>query len=189
MLRPSRGEDAVHEVLGEGFPGRVVVCDGWKAYPHEGWVLQRCWAHLLRVAKAWAEVSPRAQELYAALCELYARLTKGLESAGLRARAHRLTLGERSLEGLVERFGKSWAGGVRKVMTYLTNGMPWWLTFLKRPGVELTNNRGERSLREAVVIRKVVGALRNERGAEALARHLSVLGTWKLRRLDPAREL
>jgi len=189
VLRPSRGEDVVHEILGEGFPGKIVVCDGWKAYPHEGWVLQRCWAHLLRVAKAGAEESRRAQELYAALCNLYERLTKNLEGASPRARVRRLALGERTLDGLVERFGKSWAGGVSKVMTYLANGRSWWLTFLKRPGVEPTNNRGERSIREAVVIRKIIGTLRNEQGAKAFARLLTVLGTWKLRGRDPTREL
>lgn len=189
VMRPSRGERVVAEVLGQGFPGKVVVCDGWKAYPHEGWVLQRCWAHLLRVTKASAEESPKARELYAALSELYARLTKDLGRASPRARARRHTLGEKALVGLVERFGKSWAGGVRKVMTYLRNGMPWWLTFLKHPGVEPTNNRGERSLREAVVIRKIVGTLRNREGAEALTRLLSVIGTWKLKGEDSAKKL
>ena len=189
VMRPSRGEGVVAEVLGAGFPGKVVVCDGWKAYPHEGWVLQRCWAHLLRVAKAGAEESPKARELYEALSDLYTRLTKDLEEASPRVRAYRATLGEKALTGLEARFGKSWAGGVRKVMTYLKNGMPWWLTFLRHPGVEPTNNRGERSLREAVVIRKIVGTLRNREGAEALSRLLSVIGTWKLRGEDPAKNL
>lgn len=63
------------------------------------------------------------------------------------------------------------------------------MTFLKRPGVEPTNNRGEPALREAVVIRKIVGTLRNPKGAEMFARLLSVLGTWKLRKRDLGTEL
>jgi hypothetical protein len=52
VLRPSRGAAVVDEVLGPAFEG-VVVCDGWKAYlGHE---LQRCGAHLLRVARAAIE--------------------------------------------------------------------------------------------------------------------------------------
>ena len=179
----------MREVLGEGFPGKIVVCDGWKAYPHEGWVLQRCWAHLLREAKAGAEKSPKARKLYAKLCRLYERLTKDLELASPRARTRRLHVGERKLSRMAERFGKSGAEGVRKVVTYLENGMPWWLTFLKRPGVEPTNNRGERSIREAVVLRKILGTLRNEKGATALARLLSVFGTWRLRGEVPAKNL
>lgn len=189
VLRPSRGEDVVREVLGEGFVGKVVVCDGWKAYPHAGWLLQRCWAHLLRVAKVGAEESARGKELYAALNEIYARVTRDLEHASPRARACRAAWGERQLAELVERFRKSWARGVRKVVTYLENGRAWWLTFLRYSGVEATNNRAERSIREAVVIRKIVGTLRNSKGAEALTRLLSVLGTWKLRGESPSANL
>ena len=189
VLRPSRSEKVVKEVLGEGFAGKVVVCDGWKAYPHEGWILQRCWAHLLRIAKAGAEESAKGGELYVALSELHERLTRELETVSPGARARRLREGERALAELVRRYGKSCARGVRKVVTYLKNGMPWWLTFLKRPGVEPTNNRAERALREGVVIRKIVGTLRTGEGAEAWTRLLSVIGTWKLRGEDPAKNL
>ena len=41
-------------------------------------------------------------------------------------------------------------------------------------------NRGERGLREAIVIRKIIGTLRNQAGATAFTRLLSVLGTWSL---------
>ena len=74
-------------------------------------------------------------------------------------------------------------------MTYLRNGMAGWLTFLEHPGMDATNNRGERGLREAIVIRKIIGTLRNWRGAEAFARLLSVLGTWKLRGENPSARL
>lgn len=78
---------------------------------------------------------------------------------------------------------------MRKVVTYLENGGTWWLTFLRQAGVEPTNNRAERSIREAVVIRKIVGTLRNSKGAEALSCLLSVLGTWKLRGESPSANL
>lgn len=189
VLRPSRGEDVVREVLGEGFEGKVVVCDGWKAYPYGRWFLQRCWAHLLRVAKVGAEESARGKELYQALCGVYERLTCDLEKASSRARARRRNWGERRLTERMKRFGKSWARGVHKVVTYLENGRASWLTFLRHPGVEPTNHRAERSIREAVVIRKIIGTLRNSRGAEALTRLLSVLGTWKLHGESPSTKL
>lgn len=189
VLRPSRGEGVVREILGEGFEGKVVVCDGWKADPYGRWFLQRCWAHLLRVAKEGAEESARGKELYEALCEMYERLTRDLEAASPRTRTRRRHWGERRLAELVEQFGRSWARGVRKVVTYLENGRSAWLTFLRHPGVEPTNNRAERSIREAVVIRKIIGTLRNVRGAEALTRLLSVLGTWKLRGESPSANL
>ncbi len=39
------------------------------------------------------------------------------------------------------------------------------------------------------MIRKIVGTLRNTEGTSALTRLLSVIGTWKLRGEDPARDL
>lgn len=74
-------------------------------------------------------------------------------------------------------------------MTYLENGRASWFTILRYPGVEPTNNRAERSIREAVVIRKIIGTLRNVWGAEALTRLLSVLGAWKLRGESPSANL
>ena len=115
---------------------------------------------------------------------LHERLTRKLEAASLRARVRRLRKGTRALEGLLRRYGGSGDAAVQKVLTYLRNGMPWWLTFLGTPGMEATNNRGERGLREAIVIRKIIGTLRNVLGAKAFTRLLSVLGTWGLRGED-----
>jgi transposase len=185
-IRPSRGRGIVEEVLGKDYRGQI-VCDGWTGYL--GWERQRCWAHLLRVAKARAEEGPTAREFYAALAELYDRLTRNLSKASRRTLARRKAMGERVLAGLEARFGESWGRGVGPVMTYLRNGRPWWLTFLKHPGMEATNNRAERGLREAIVIRKIIGTLRNWRGAEAFTRMLSVLGTWKLHGENPATKL
>ena len=186
VIRPSRGRGVVEEVLGKEYAGQI-VCDGWKSY--WGWVLQRCWAHLLRYAKAGAEESEEGKELYGALCALHAELTEKGKEVSRRTLARRLRKGESVLQALLDRFGKSEASGVAKVVTYLRNGMPWWLTFLKNPGMEATNNRGERGLREAIVIRKIIGTLRNWNGAEAFARLLSVLGTWKLRGENPTAKL
>jgi transposase len=186
VIRPSRGREVVEEVLGKEYAGQI-VCDGWKGYL--GWVLQRCWAHLLRVAKAGAEESEAGKELYGVLCKIYQQMTRELVTASPKARARRLTVGTRAMEAVLSRYGRSRSAGVRKVVTYLRNGMPWWLTFLKHPGMDATNNRGERGLREAIVIRKIIGTLRNWKGAETFARLLSVLGTWKLRGENPATNL
>ena len=192
VLRPSRGEGVVAEVLGEGFRGKVIVCDGHGAYPHRrlGWVLQRCWAHLLRKARAAEEAEPRSELLCDELTALYQWLGEEVERDG-RA-AHRRSLhriGSRELGRILRRYEASRWEGLRKVGVYLRNGGRSWLTFVRRPGVEPTNNRAERSLREAVVIRKIVGTLRTGEGAEAWARLLSVLGTWKLRGKNPSTKL
>jgi len=183
-LRPSRGAGVVKEILGEDYPG-TVVCDGWSAY--SGYSLQRCWAHLLRVAKAAGEEDAEGKGLAEELRALYTILTKELaENEGAPNRARLERLGERELHHLRGRYERGGSEALRKVGVYLRNGMGAWLTFLRRPGVEPTNNRGERALREAVVIRKIVGTLRNGKGAEVFARLMSVVGTWRAKGEDPA---
>jgi transposase len=185
VLRPSRGESVVAEVLGEGFRGKVIVCDGHGAYPHQGlgWVLQRCWAHLLRKARAAEEAEPRSELLCDELTALYQWLGEEVQRDGRAADRRSLhRIGSRELGRILRRYEASRWEGLRKVGVYLRNGGMSRPTFVRRPGVEPTNNRAERSLREAVVIRKIVGTLRTEKGAEARARLLSVLGTWKPRK-------
>ena len=42
-------------------------------------------------------------------------------------------------------------------------GWRYWFTFIIHPGVEPTNNRAERALRPQVVLRKILGTLRNDK--------------------------
>ena len=51
------------------------------------------------------------------------------------------------------------------------------LLFLRDPTIEPTNNRGERSLRPAVIARQLSHGSKNERGAEAFAGFTSVIQT------------
>jgi transposase len=51
------------------------------------------------------------------------------------------------------------------------------LLFLHNPAIEPTNNRGERALRPAVIVRKLSHGSKNERGAEAFAGFTSVIQT------------
>jgi transposase len=186
-LRPSRGAGVVEEILGKSYSG-TVVCDGWRAYL--GYSLQRCWAHLLRVAKAAGEDDAEAKDLGEELSALYAILTSELaEDEGARNRARLERLGTAELYRLQRRYERGGSEALRKVGVYLANGMGSWLTFLRRPGIEPTNNRGERALREAVVIRKIIGTLRNGKGAEVFARLMSVIGTWRTKGKDPALRL
>jgi NAD-specific glutamate dehydrogenase len=58
-------------------------------------------------------------------------------------------------------------------------------TFLGMEGVEATNNRAERALRPAVVVRKMGGCNRTARGARTHAVLASLLVTAKQQRRDP----
>jgi hypothetical protein len=53
---------------------------------------------------------------------------------------------------------------VSRFAANVLNGVDHWFTFLTVPGVEPTNNRAERALREHVVQRKIMGCFRNGKG-------------------------
>jgi len=187
VVRKSRGKKVLEEVLGEGFKG-VIVCDGWRAYPSYTGRIQRCWAHLLREAKYLAERNDEAGPLSEALHMLYRRFNvaplgkpppeKALRLAG-EARASMERLAGKPYESVeVRRF----AGKIR-------NGLGHWFTFLTVPGVEATNNRAERALREHVVQRKIMGCFRNGKGTEIYETIMTVLATWKQQGLPLAETL
>lgn len=187
VLRPSRGARVVEEILGKEYAG-IVVCDGWSAYLR--YSLQRCWAHLLRVADAAGEEEVEGRGLAGELRALYTILTRELaEDGGVANRARLERMGEGELKRLLGRYERAGSEALRKVGVYLRNGGRAWLTFLRQPGVEPTNNRGERALREGVVVRKIVGTLRNARGAEVFSRLLTVMGSWRARGENPADRL
>ena len=51
--------------------------------------------------------------------------------------------------------------------------------------IEPTNNKGEQSLREMVVIKKIIRTLRNQNGADVLAKMMTLISTWRLNGLNP----
>ena len=78
---------------------------------------------------------------------------------------------------------------VVKFVAKVKTAMKHLLTFVLNPGVEPTNNRAERALREHVVIRKIIGTLRNEKGTAIHETVMSCLVTWGQRGLNPYDEI
>ena len=73
---------------------------------------------------------------------------------------------------------------VKSFISKISNGFEFWFTFVIQPGVEPTNNRAERALREHVVLRKIIGTLRNSKGTSIHERLMTVLAMWSLQGLD-----
>ena len=46
-------------------------------------------------------------------------------------------------------------------------------------------NDGERSLREIVVMKKIIGTLRNQNGADVMAKIMTLISTWRLNGQSP----
>jgi transposase len=186
-VRDSRGSDVPKEVLGEDFDG-TVVCDGWTAYPAFCDDLQRCWAHLLREAEDVAEDYDEAQPIYRRLKQMYVGLQSWLETDPTTSQRRRMQKSARKgLEALIERSVPD--GPVATLLGKIKGGLGHWLRFVGEPAVSPTNNAAENALREPVILRKLIGTLRNERGMFAHETMLSLLATWKQQEKNPYEQL
>ena len=182
VIRKSRGMKVLTEVLTRRFKG-IIVCDGWKPYVRFTNRIQRCWAHLLRESKELSEKFAEAVPLHNALKELYDSLTKALESdPPPEVRRYLCHLAREALRNWIRK--EYSAEKVRKFIRKINNGFDYWFTFIINPGVEPTNNRAERALRPHVVLRKILGTLRNDKGTSIHERIMTTLATWGQRGLN-----
>ncbi len=181
-IRKSRGMKVLVEILTRKFKG-IIVCDGWKPYAKFTKRLQRCWAHLLRESKDLAEKIEEAVPLHEALKNLYKELNDALESDP--PPVIRRDLWYMARATLQQWIRKEYVSEkVRKLIGKISNGFEYWFTFVIHPGVEPTNNRAERALREQVVLRKIIGTLRNSKGTSIHERIMTLLATWELQGQD-----
>jgi transposase len=182
VIRKSRGMKVLLEVLTRRFKG-TIVCDGWKSYSGFTNRIQRCWAHLLRESKDLAEKIPEAVPLHEALKSIYDQLIDALKNdPPPRVRSVLWYLARARLNQLLDREYADMK--VKNFIGKISNGFEFWFTFVIQPGVEPTNNRAERALREHVVLRKIIGTLRNSKGTSIHERLMTVLATWSQQGLD-----
>jgi hypothetical protein len=174
-------------VLGKDFRG-IIICDGWRSSASFSKRLQRCWAHLLREAKFIGEEFSEAIPLYDSLRMLYRDLTDALGKGPPLAEREKLweMAYQKLCDLMKDRYEKK---EVNNFFGKIKNGLKHFLTFVITPGVEPTNNRAERALREHVVIRKIIGTLRNEKGTQIHERITSCLATWKQQGLNPYQQI
>jgi transposase len=183
VLRKSRGRNVLAEVLGKDFRG-YIVCDGWKSYGIFSGELQRCWAHLLREAEWVGQQVAEGKSLYLGLKRLYGEVQDWLvDDPPPWLRRQIRVFAESELEALL---GKRYRSReAKRFVQKVRNGFGNWFTFVAVPGVEATNNRAERALKEPVVVRKIIGTLRNDKGTRIYEVMMSLLATWKQRGLNP----
>lgn len=182
LIRKSRGQKPVEEVLGRNYEG-VLNCDGLSSYQKVVKKIQRCWAHLLREAKWLAEIHEgQARNLYNGIMELFAAIKHVRKNASVNSRKKIYTARLKKLQYWIN-VSKAYKE-LRKFASKIERGLEYWFTCVLYPGVEPTNNRAERGLREMVVQRKITGTLRNERGTHVAEVLMSCIQTWKLQGLS-----
>lgn len=180
-LRPTRAGKVLDEFLGPHFDG-VVICDRAKMY----WrlpQLQWCWAHLTRDFQALADSSLRSvKQLGAQLLEQTRRVFRQwsrcrdgtISRAGLKSSlgATRRAVAQLLLRGLNGRHART-AEVCRELYWYRER---LWM-FLDHEGVEPTNNAAERSLRPAVIWRKLSFGTHSAAGSRFVETLLSIIET------------
>lgn len=186
VVRPTREATALTTLLGEQFRG-VVNCDRAKMYWYLG-SLQWCWAHLKRDFQAIIDSGdPRAQrlgyQLRRATCKLFehwADYRRGKISRATLVR--RMGPVRRKVECLLLRGTECGHAPTRGTCRELYEHRQWLWMYLRHEGVEPTNNAGERSLRHAVIWRKLSFGTQSANGSRFVETMLTVVETCRQQR-------
>ncbi len=180
-IEHSRGKKVVEDTLGEKFAG-VLSSDSYNAYESLECRKQKCLVHYLREIKKWEEKFTKEGE-FAKFSRKAKRILKGAVRAHkkLKTKAGRLRVKQR-LEAQFEKiYSKKYKNPeINRICKNFKRHAKENFTFLEVDGVEPTNNEAERAIRPYVVMRKISGCHRSERGAAAHQRLLSVYRTSQL---------
>jgi transposase len=192
-ILPGRGYEQAAQLLGEDFDA-FLVHDGWRIYyrfihaHHQscnGHLIHRCDLLLEDAGPAAAAFPGQVKTILLKGLDLRDRYAAGqLSDQGLASLSGKL---EAQLLDLIERDYRNDAN--RKLANHLRHEFAYLFTYLKCPGLEATNWRGEQAIRPAVVARKVWGGNRTANGAHAQQILTSVLRTSRQRDSDVLADL
>ncbi len=176
-IERSRGSKVPIKVLGNQ-EGKTIVSDRFSAYnklvEKSNCEQQICWSHILRDSKELAGYYQEAKYIHKRLKYIYAKAKENEDKKNL---LHWIDL-------IASRSYKS-SEVYKFVKSICRNHKDDLFRFVDNPEIDSTNNRAERGLRHAVVIRKISNGSRSNDGAEITANLLSVLQTAKLQSNNP----
>ncbi len=186
VIRNSRGNNVLEEILGKNYAG-TVVCDCWRAYDFlSNATIQRCWAHLLRKSAELESVPGR--HFHKKLGELFEQIrkfnSKERTEKQRRQKYSRLTV---ELQNVIKYYSRY--EDCQAVTKYIDFHLESWFTCIKIAGVQPTNNYAEQAIRETVLVRKIIGAFRSEKGTKTYETLASLIATWQYQKLDIKKEL
>lgn len=190
-IESSRAHEAVLRVLGRDFAG-VLVADCFCAYDHRelsDWLQQKCFAHLLKDLSALSReksgVAARfSREVAAVLRDAMALRGQKASLAEPEYLAQVQSLQSR-LDTLISQRRRFSDADNRRLAKRLRKQRSRLFTFLTHDAVDATNNRAERSLRPAVIIRKTGGCNKTDAGAHVHEILTSVIVTARQQSINP----
>lgn len=186
VIHKKRNRTVLDEILGYKYHG-IIICDGHSAYKEYTKFLQRCWAHILRETKEMAEKYDDAKPMHQWMKDLFAIVKSASIKDPPKERKKRYDKCIQEMKWLIERFSSY--NHLSTVITKIKNGLDFWFTRIIHPQIKPTNNDGERSLREMVVIKHIIGTLRNQNGADVMAKMMTLISTWRLNGKNPFHSL
>jgi len=172
VIQKQRSSAVPKAVLGNQ-KNKFITTDRFSAYNKlveaTGCLQQVCWTHLLRNSKDLAKHYGEAKYIHKRMKFIFRKAKEGIEKEKLLEWIDLIS--NRRYHGTeVPKFVKSVCKKHRKDL----------FRFVDNPKVEATNNLAERGLRHAVVMRKISGGSRSNKGAETTAKLLSVMQTIKM---------
>jgi transposase len=181
---PQRSHQVIEEMLGKA--ARIVISDYYSAYRACTWLIhQWCWAHLIRDAKRLAELHPPGERL-----EFRDRLI-AIYKAAVEAQSRAGPEGEQARRTICQRVGRLQAcpryardPDLARLQRRLQREFYGYLAFVGDPEVAPDNNRVERDLRPAVLLRKRSFQTRSDAGEVAFAHWMSLTQTLRKQGLE-----
>lgn len=189
-IATSRGSHVIQALLGKDFLGWLIT-DRWSGYDwYDPGLRQLCWSHLTRDFQSFIEWGGQGGRIGRELMTERHRMFKWwhcvrdgtLEREEFQRRMRKV---ERKVGDLLRQAQacgeKKTAGKARRILRL--EKCLW--VFVDVPGVEPTNNYGERTLRQGVIYRKISFGTRSERGSRFVERILTVVTTLKQQKRHP----
>ena len=189
----SRGQGVVKRILDDEFKGHLVT-DFYAGYNIYSGAHQRCWVHLLRDLHALKEEHSSNDEVVAwaqAVRDLYDEgqrwLSENKELNTQEREAQYVSLLTRMRE-LALVHAKAYEHACNTLAKRLLRHEDEMFQFVLIPGLSADNNLAERSVRPLVVIRKISGGSRSEKGSKTRMTLSSLFATWQVRGINPFSE-
>lgn len=166
-----RGREYARKLL-RNFKG-ILITDGYGVYDFYPY-RQRCWAHMIREFKEYAEMDHEVMSQYYRMKKLYESLKEINKEPPDK---HMIGWAKYWFHDIVQCL--STIRSARKLVKLLRRAGDEWFTALYYEGVPLDNNRAERELRQLVLFRKITGGYRTWKGKRWIEVVVSVLHTWR----------
>lgn len=189
----SRSHWVAQRIVGGGFQGHL-VSDFYAAYNLVPGKHQRCWVHLLRDLHTLKEAYAERADVVSwavAVRALYDDGCAWLDEHPTPTEAERwaeYTRLHRQACALGEMYARQQDHPCNALAKRLLRHQDELFQFILVPDLPADNNLAERSIRPLVIMRKISGGSRSDRGTKTRLTLASLLHTWAARNLNPFTE-